>query len=62
MEGSGSGSKSGSEQMVTDSDPGGPKAYGAYGTGSTVLLKSVDWPLFKVRQYMFWIYHEINIE
>jgi hypothetical protein len=40
-EGFGSGSRSrsgsGSIQKVTDPDPGGPKEYGPYGSGSTIL-------------------------
>ncbi len=36
MEGSGSGSI----QLMTDPDPGGPKSYGSYGSGYTTLLQS----------------------
>ncbi len=38
MEGSGSRSRFGFVHIMTDPDPGGPKIYGSYGSGSTTLV------------------------
>ncbi len=41
---SGSGTRSGSKQIMMDPHPGGPKTCGSYGSGSTTLLLNIHCP------------------